>query len=601
MMTKLRQLSKIFIIFIAVSFIALMVFEWGMDYTGMSQANDVVGTVNGEKLTYSQFSELYQNTFQNIKAQSPDAEFDDATLERIREQVWDQFIQRVLFSGEMERLGIATTDSEVVYQIYNYPLDDFRQVEAFKTNGIFDINKYHASFSDPNINWLQIEEYYRQQIPFTKLQNIITSTARVSEVEVMDEFHRQNDRVKVEYLAVTPSAFIEDIAAASEDEEKRYYDEHKDDYKSNEERDLSYILFEIKSTKQDSAAVLKDFEKIRERLTDGESFTALAMEYSADPSVRTNHGDLGYFKHSDMVGPFADAAFAANPAELVGPVLTSYGYHLILVEDKKTENGIEMVKASHILMKVEPAPSTVEEIENTVRLFAEDARDGNFAELAETNKYKIRTTGLFEDLGSFVPGLGQHAGLHNFAFVAKEGDVSGYYRTEEGYIVATLTNIKPAGYKKFEEVKSLVQNQIRQEKALEKARLFAANYNDQVKSGQEFNKIAANATDTRLRYNVTGLVNAGEAIPGVGKIPEFNGAAFKLNQGETSGLVSTERGFFYLHCLEKYLADEAQYTQQAEFLRKQLLSKKRSSIFQNYYDSLKEKAIIVDNRREFSL
>jgi len=601
MMTKLRQFSKIFIIFIAVSFIALMVFEWGMDYTGMSRANDVVGTVNGEKLTYAQFSELYQNTFQNIKAQSPDAEFDEPTLERIREQVWDQFIQRVLFSSEMERLGIAVTDSEVVYQIYNYPLDDFKQVEAFKTNGIFDINKYHASFSDPGINWLQIEEYYRQQIPFTKLQNMITSTARVSEVEVMDEFHRQNDRVKVEYLSVTSSAFLEDIAASNEDEEKRFYDEHKEDYKSNEERALSYVLFEIKSTKQDTASVVREFEKIRERLSGGESFTALAMEYSADPSVRTNKGDLGYFKHSDMVTPFADAAFAANAGSIVGPVLTNYGYHLIFVEDKKTEDGVEKVKASHILMKVEPAPSTVEEIENNVRLFTEDARDGNFRELAETNKYKIRTTGFFEDLGSFVPGLGQNAGLHNFAFVAKAGDVSGYYRTEEGYIVATLTDIKPAGYKEFEEVRSLVQNQIRQEKAREKARLFAATFKDQVSSGQELSKISGNATDTRLRYNVSGLINAGEAVPGVGKIPEFNGASFKLNQGETSGLIETERGFYYIHVLEKYTADDSQFTQQAEALRKQLLARKRSTIFQNYYDSLKEKAEIVDNRREFGL
>ena len=63
MMSKMRELSKIFIVIVALSFIALMVFEWGMDYTGMGQRQNVVGSVNGQELTYEMFTDMFQNLF----------------------------------------------------------------------------------------------------------------------------------------------------------------------------------------------------------------------------------------------------------------------------------------------------------------------------------------------------------------------------------------------------------------------------------------------------------------------------------------------------------------------------------------------------------
>ena len=64
MMTKLREFSKVFIIIVALSFIALMVFEWGADYSSRSRVNDTVGKVNNEELSYSRFSDMYQQFYQ---------------------------------------------------------------------------------------------------------------------------------------------------------------------------------------------------------------------------------------------------------------------------------------------------------------------------------------------------------------------------------------------------------------------------------------------------------------------------------------------------------------------------------------------------------
>ena len=125
----------------------------------------------------------------------------------MREQVWEQFIQRTLFREEMNRLNITVSDSEIVYQIRNYPLDEIKNNPSFQTDGVFDKSKYFQAFNNPNIPWIQIEEFYRQQLPGFKLQNIITSSVRVSDVEIEDEFLRSNQTVKVEYLEIPFSKF----------------------------------------------------------------------------------------------------------------------------------------------------------------------------------------------------------------------------------------------------------------------------------------------------------------------------------------------------------------------------------------------------------
>ncbi|RLD16515.1 hypothetical protein DRI50_01720, partial [candidate division KSB1 bacterium] len=424
MMTKFREFSKAFIIFVGLAFIALMIFQWGADYNSRSKRKDVAGKVNGQKLRYAQFDKMFQQIYKEESARTGKTNFTDDDLHKMRDQVWERFIQQVLFKEEMKRLGITVSDSEIVYQIYNYPLQDFRQHPAFQTNGVFDIKKYHAALGNPNIPWMQVEEIYREQIPYIKLQNLITSTVRVTDEEIKDAFIKQNIKAKAEYLGTSVFEFISDSLKVSDAEVKKYYNTHKDEFIQEERRALSYVKFPVKTTKDDTLEVLKEFEHIKQRLKNGEKFSDLALEYSEDPSVKKNKGELGYFSKGDMVKPFEEAAFKAKVGEVVGPVKTRYGFHLIKIEDKKKENGKLKVKVSHILMKVHPAPSHVESQETKARLFSEDAKSHGFVEQAKTNGYEVKTTPLFTKEGDFIPGIGSHAAIKAFAFAADLNEVS---------------------------------------------------------------------------------------------------------------------------------------------------------------------------------
>ena len=80
---------------------------------------------------------------------------------------------------------------------------------------------------------------------------------------------------------------------------------------------------------------------LAERIRNGESINSLAQEYSEDPSAKQNKGDLGYFTWGRMVDEFQEAAFSLKPGEVSNPVLTSYGYHIIQVDDRRDNPGYD--------------------------------------------------------------------------------------------------------------------------------------------------------------------------------------------------------------------------------------------------------------------
>ncbi len=600
MMTKLREYSKIFIVIVALAFIGLMVFEWGMDYSGMSNRQAFVGSVNGQELTYDQFTEMYQQMYQNER-QRTDQNLNDTQLENLRTQVWEQYVQRVIFQEEIDKLGITATDEEIRYQIKNYPLDEFKQNPNFQTNGQFDWDKYYASFGNTEIPWLQIEDFYRQQLPFQKLQNVITATVRVSESEAEEEYMKTSMKAKVAYLELPFAKYRDKIKEVTDDEARAYYDAHQDEFERDETRDLNYVEFILKPTTQDTTRIMDEFAEIRARFANGEDFNALAAEFSEDPAVATNNGRYDFFERGAMVKPFEDASFNGKPGDLVGPVETQFGMHLILIEDKRVKDGKPQVKVSHVLLKVSAGPSTREKTETAAAFFAEDAKTTGFESVAEEQGYEIKKTGHISEKMNFIPGFGRNFSISNFAFKSGLNEVSDLIYTENGFAVFKIVEIKSAGVRPFEEVLSACKTKVKQEKEKQLARDYAMVIEEWLSSSSDFSAIMAKDTAKAVRSDTTADFTMSGSIPGIGFDHQFNATAFALNSDEISKQIETNRGIYWQKLMSKTEYDSTLFKIQKDGIQARLLNQKRSKVFNEWYEYLKAEAEIEDNREMFNL
>lgn len=124
-------------------------------------------------------------------------------------------------------------------------------------------------------------------------------------------------------------------ADPTEEELKNFYNEQVHNFKHQESVKASHILVSFDKYPEEEA--LKRITEIREKIKNpAEDFDKLAREYSDCPSSQRG-GDLGFFDRGKMVKPFEETSFSLDKGTLSDPVKTQFGYHLILVTDKRGE------------------------------------------------------------------------------------------------------------------------------------------------------------------------------------------------------------------------------------------------------------------------
>jgi len=152
-----------------------------------------------------------------------------------------------------------------------------------------------------------------------------------------------------------------------------------------EEVRASHLLVRLsaEATPLDTAAAWNKALALKERIASGEDFAAIARSRggSDDPSVKENGGDLGWFSAFMMVHPFEDACYKASEGDLVGPVRTRFGYHIIQVTGRRPARG--EVRVAHIMIRPDNAKGGAAEAKSKIdALAAELAAGADFAELA---------------------------------------------------------------------------------------------------------------------------------------------------------------------------------------------------------------------------
>ncbi|MFQ6607965.1 MAG: peptidylprolyl isomerase [Fidelibacterota bacterium] len=381
-----------------------------------------IAIVNGELIPPDMFFQTVQNRRELLRQQGQ--EISEQEYDQLYDEIWDELVQIAVIDQKVEELGITVTDDEIFYELESNPPQVFQTVPDFQTDGVFDKEKYLAALYNPQGDeWLYWEAITRDFLPRKKLFDQIRYSMTVTDLEVRQEYIIQNVNQTLSGVAVPTSSFRGDEFNATDEEVQTYYESHSEDYYQEETRVIRYVKWDKKPTAEDTTDIEQFAQDIIQQVNAGADFPSLAELHSADPGSAVKGGDLGWFGRGRMVPPFEEAAFSAQVGEIVGPVLSRFGYHIIWIKDKRGTGDDEEIQASHILLKVNMGPSTRSQLKRKATQFLYEVEDSGFDKAVEIFDVPLDSSRRFTE-NSPLPGFGFSREPSRFAFRSELNDVS---------------------------------------------------------------------------------------------------------------------------------------------------------------------------------
>lgn len=318
----------------------------------------------------------------------------------------------------------------------------------------------------------------------------------------------------------------------------------------------------------------------------GITFEAAARQYSTDQSNAPAGGDLGYFGRGRMVPAFEQAVFAAPVGQIVGPVETSFGFHLIRVEGKATQEA-EIVQ---IARPVRGDYDRIRERAEDFQVFTLE-ENRNFNEAAAEAGLQTTQVSVTE-ANPIVPGLQVGRPLVRWLRTASEGDLSEPFDADDQFVVVKLLETQEAGPQPFEEVRDQVEAIVLTEK---KKAVQVERMREALAGASSMSAIAAQAGVPLQTVEAVTMNNP--TLQGFGQEPRAVGAIFGISTDRRSGVIEGQNAAFVVRPTS-FLEPDALTDEGRTQLREQLLGRKRQRLIQQWTESLRDAADIEDFRND---
>ena len=561
-----------------------------------------IGVINGQKIPPDEFSRAVSARLEQIRDNG--RELTDRDFEQARNEVWDDYIRDILIYQSIDDLDINASDVEVLYHLQNIPPPFLVSDPAFQTDGAFDKGKYDQAINNPSGNeWVQIEQFMKSTyLPNIKLQEMINADVMITEDDLWSSYIKQYVNYTIDGIHVTTNSVQDDVSDPTEDELFEEYTRRIDDFNREETRRLEIAAWEKKPSLEDTNRVLSDCSAIMDQLNTGSDFGELANIHTQDPGNQVSPdsgrgGSLGWFGRGQMVKPFEDAAFAAITGDIVGPVLSRFGYHIIKINDQRATDDKEELNASHILLKIEMGSNTRDALKRKSTLFSYDASDPTIGFAAAVDSHQVET----ENSSNITAGssalriFGPFRNAVRFSYDSQLDDISDPLENDRYFIVARLDSIIPEGTRSFEEVKGQIKNSLNRERRLTAAKVLAEQLRAQFDQGSTFQKIKDNNDNVDLVSGDTKLLN--RSFNSIGQSNFLVGALLNASTGDIIGPISTTRGYGIVKVVNVSAIDSSDFEIKRDVIYNNIRSQRQNENFQNWYQDLLDQAEIVDNRK----
>jgi peptidyl-prolyl cis-trans isomerase D len=601
MMQGLRNKTKWVMIIVAVAFVGLMVFEWGMDISGttVAQQTGELGRVNGEPVSSQAYSLAYQELFNQARAQAGTTQLSRDQIRQLEDQAFNNVVNEILMRQELERRGIRVSDREIVQAAQWMPHPDLMQNELFITGGEFDISKYQQFISSPAANedlLLSLEEYYRSTIPRTKLVRQITAGLYIGDAELWQIWRDQNETATVDYVALNVSTLVPGDVEVTEREIRDYYNANEEQFARAESGRFTVAFIPKSVVATDTLQVLNQARSLRQEIVGGADFAVVAQRESDDPGSAAAGGTLGAFGRGQMVPEFEAAAFSLPVGEISEPIRTDYGYHILQVQERTAD---QVVQARHILLSFEPSDEAMDALyalADSLEVVAE-ARGVEAASQALGGTL-LQNVVISMD-NSFVPGVGSAIEAIEWArdeqLEEEPLDVSPVFETPEAFYVAHLEAYSGPGRTSLADATAEIRRQLINEKKLEQARVIGQEMVAEVRAGKSLEQAAQ---ERGLAVQTADGVTRTGFNPAFGQANAATGAAFGVPIGQVSDVVRSQIGLFIVRPRARTTASRAEFEAQKDQLRQVALYQLQQESLTRWIESLRDNAEIVDRRQE---
>ena len=310
------------------------------------------------------------------------------------------------------------------------------------------------------------------------------------------------------------------------------------------------------------------------------NFDQLAKENSDGPSKNTG-GDLGFFQEGQMAQEFFNFCNKSKVGR-IGLVETEFGFHIIKVTDKD-----DLALIADVSKKIVPSEKTSNEIFRKATQFEMDSKkEGNFDEVAKSKNYfpiPVVNIGKLEEV---LPGLFRQRNIVKWVFEEDTNikDIKRFNLNDGGYAVVQVISRNPKGISSIDQVRDEVTKILLKKKKIEIIK-------ERFKSKSSLEALIEN--NDFLIETATAVNQQNPTIPGYGNEPYVIGAAFSLNENQTSNLIEGNSGVYKILLIKKNQAiDIGNYQNFGLSVR----DSKDQNIPESVFKALNSVAEIEDNR-----
>src|SRR5437667_1304977 len=542
-------------------------------FLGSTPTKGIVATVSGEEISATDVTKQAKRMVeQQFPRGGPQA---SSLLPFFSQQAVNNLISEKLLLVEARRMGLRATDEDLRNYLHQGQLG-----QIIFPNGKYDQTAYDELAQRLGFTIPQFEGLVKEEILINKLRGLVSASASVTDAEVRKQFEKQNAKVKFDYAVFKKDDILKSIHPA-EAELKAFYERNKNTYVNSipEKRQLKYVVFDTPKLLAQTQVTQQDFasyydqhreeyrvpEQVNVRQivvkkplpgTDGKvdqkaldaarakaedvlgqvkaggNFADLAKKYSEDTSTSKNGGSLSWVR-PDV---FPDAAVKNAVSSIAkgqnsDVISAGYAFVIIHVDDKQEAHvkTLDEVKAQiEPLIKQQKAAQAAQH--EADQLLA-DARTTSLEKAAAAKGLQVITTD-FVTSKDVLPGIGSDPQFMSAAFGQNQNAPPDQVQLHAGYAIYQVTAVKPPSTPTFEEIRSRVEQEFKNERAAQLLTQKTQELADRVKASRDLKKTAK---ELGAEYKTSDFVLPDGQVPDIGSMGGPAAVAFTLKPGEISG------------------------------------------------------------------